>query len=129
MKIEKKDNEELMKFLEYEIRSSRVVPFISWEWLQNIAANYYANKAIKKYKRYKKIPPTTEQVSKIYEITKLTVCHIGSVVVFSCFVFIMSAKCKTSEMKDSEYILVVLSVFLFFMFQMIIAKNFNKNRS
>jgi hypothetical protein len=42
----------LEQALDYEIRSSRIASWIGWGWLQRISANYFANKAIRKIKRY-----------------------------------------------------------------------------
>ena len=39
-------------FLDYEIRSSWFAEYISWKWLQEISARYFAWKTSRKYERY-----------------------------------------------------------------------------
>jgi len=41
-------------FMEYEIRSSRWAKLISWDWLQELSAHYFAKKTLRKFNRYKK---------------------------------------------------------------------------
>lgn len=40
------------KILEYEINSSLIAPWISWGWMQDLIAKYFAWKVNKKYQRY-----------------------------------------------------------------------------
>lgn len=42
----------LKEALDYEIRSSWIVPWISIGWIQEILAWYYVRKAKRKYSRY-----------------------------------------------------------------------------
>jgi len=43
----------LHDFLEYEVRSSWWVSWISWDWLQELSGRYFAWKTRRKYERYK----------------------------------------------------------------------------
>lgn len=49
--LEKKD---IKYFLDYEIRSSWFASWISWDWMQEISAKYFAWKTLKKYKKYER---------------------------------------------------------------------------
>ncbi len=50
--MENKDELPIMRFLDYEIRSSWWAKFISFNLGQDLSANYFAWKTRKKYKRY-----------------------------------------------------------------------------
>lgn len=42
----------LMQILDYESKSSRIIPYISWKWMQGIAGWFLARKVRRKYDRY-----------------------------------------------------------------------------
>lgn len=44
----------LNDFLDYEIRSSKIAPYVSNKYIQSFLGWYYAKKTLRKYKAYKK---------------------------------------------------------------------------
>lgn len=53
--ITKRD--EFHYLVNYEIRSSRWVGYISFEWAQRLVSMYYLRKVRRRYKRFKKMNP------------------------------------------------------------------------
>ena len=51
--------------IEYEIAASPIADHVSWEWLQNIIATYYAWKARRKYQRYLYVQKRAEMVKEL----------------------------------------------------------------
>lgn len=58
----KTDHINLQQALDFEIRSSVIVPWIFWDWGQQFMARYYARKVQRQYARYKKSYQVQQQI-------------------------------------------------------------------
>ena len=52
LKKEARKNIPMRWFLEYEIRNSWIASWVSWQWAQNLLAEYYARKVARKYRKF-----------------------------------------------------------------------------